>query len=233
MPCRVAVVIPALDEEEALGPVLAAIPRGTRVIVVDNGSVDGTVQVARDGGAEVVSEPRRGYGRAVQAGLRALRDAPPDVVVVLDADGSDDPSHLPELVAPIAEGRADLVLADRTRQAERGALTVPQVVGNAIARTGMRWLTGHAYRDLGPFRALRWEALPQLGLSDPTWGFNVEMQLDAARQGLRIVEIALPYRNRRGGRSKISGTVIGTVRAGYRILATLARHAAREGTSRP
>ncbi|MCB9664286.1 MAG: glycosyltransferase [Alphaproteobacteria bacterium] len=226
-PSQVAVIVPALDEEATIQGVIAAVPAGVRVVVVDNGSRDATAVRARQAGADVVVEPRRGYGRAVQAGLAHLAASPPVAVVVLDADGSDDPAGLAQLVSPILDGSADLVLADRTRVCEPGALTPPQRVGNALARHGLRLLTGHAYRDLGPFRALRWAILPRLRLSDPTWGFNVEMQLDAARAGLRIVEIALPYRNRQGGRSKISGTVIGTVRAGYRIVATLVRHAVR------
>jgi glycosyltransferase involved in cell wall biosynthesis len=220
----IAVILPALDEAASIGGVLAELPAGVRRVVVDNGSRDGTAEVARAAGAEVVHEPRRGYGRAVQAGLRHLAGAPPEVVVILDADHADDPRRLPDLVGPIAEGRADLVLSDRSRLAEPGALTPAQRWGNRLALLGIRRATGHAYRDLGPFRALSWDALERLDLRDPTWGWNVEMQIKAARRGLRILEVSLPYRKRRAGRSKISGTLLGTVRAGYRIVLTLARH---------
>ncbi|MCB9681447.1 MAG: glycosyltransferase [Alphaproteobacteria bacterium] len=222
----VAVIIPALDEEASLPGVLAALPPGPRVVVVDNGSTDRTAEVARAGGAVVVVEPTRGYGGAVQAGIAWLAADPPAVVVVLDADHADDPGRLPELVGPIVAGVADLVLADRTALAEPGALTPAQRWGNRLALAGIHRATGHRYRDLGPFRALRWTSLRALDLQDRTWGWNVEMQIKAVRAGLRIVEIPLPYRRRRAGVSKISGTVLGVARAGYRIVVTLARHGA-------
>lgn len=220
----VAVLIPALDEAGSLPALIAAIPPGPRVIVCDNGSRDSTAAVARAAGATVVHEARRGYGHALVAGLTALADDPPAYVVVLDADHADDPRRLPELLAPLREGRADLVLAVRD-PVEPGALAPAQRAGNTIALAGIRALTGRAYRDLGPFRALRWDVIERLALTDRTWGWNVEMQIRAARLGLRVVEIPLPYRRRRAGDSKISGTVLGTIRAGYRILLTLARHA--------
>lgn len=221
---RVAVVIPALDEAESLPGVLAALPRGLRVVVVDNGSTDATAEVARAGGAEVVREPRRGYGSAVQAGLRHLAADPPEVVAILDADHADDPARLDALVGPILDGQADLVLADRTRTAEPGALQPAQIAGNWLATRLIRAVTRAAYRDMGPFRALRWSALARLELVDPTWGWNVEMQIKAARRGLRVREVPLPYRRRAAGRSKISGTVRGTLRAGARILWAVHRY---------
>lgn len=214
---RVAVVIPCLNEAEALPRVLGAIPREHRVVVGDNGSTDESPAIARALGAEVVHQPRRGYGGAVRAALDHLRADPPEVVVVLDADHSSYLEDLPLLLAPLAAGTADFVLGDRTRLAEPGALTPPQRVGNALATRLIRLRTGVRYRDMGPFRAIRWTALEALAMEDPTWGWNVEMQMKAARQGLRIREVPVRYRPRIG-RSKISGTVQGVARAGVRIV---------------
>jgi glycosyltransferase involved in cell wall biosynthesis len=212
------VVIHALDEAASLPGVLAALPSVWRVVVADNGSRDGTPELARSAGAEVVHEPRRGYGSAVLAGFRHLSADPPDVVVVLDADHADRPELLPRLLAPIAADEADFVLSDRTRDAESGALTPQQRAGTWLATRLMHLVSGHRYRDMAPFRAIRWSSLERLGMEDPTWGWNVEMQLKAVRRGLRICEIPLPYRPRVAGRSKISGTLRGTVIAGGRIL---------------
>ncbi len=187
-------------------------------MVVDNGSGDATARVAREAGAQVLQEPRRGYGRACLRGLAHLAAAPPDAVVFLDADHADDPAGIGKLVAPILAGRADLVIGERTTLGDPGALTPVQRFGNALATTLIAGLTGHRYRDMGPFRALRWEALERLEMSDPTWGWNVEMQLKAVRRGLRVLEVPVPYRPRRAGRSKISGTLVGSARAGARIL---------------
>lgn len=215
---RIAVVIPALDEEESLPLVLADLPPELRVVVVDNGSTDGTARVARERGAEVVSAPRRGYGTAVQAGMNHLRADPPDVLVILDGDHADDPASIPLLVEPIASGRADLVLSDRSRTAEPGALTPVQRFGNALATRLIARSTGHRYADMGPLRAIRWDALLRLGMVDPTWGWNVEMQVKAIRARLRVLEVEVPYRVRARGRSKVSGSLRGAARAGVRIL---------------
>lgn len=217
---RVAVVIPALNEEQALPGVLADLNRlrPGRVVVVDNGSTDETPQVARDAGAIVVTEPRRGYGSACLAGLAFLSDDPPDVVVILDADGSDDVDDLPLLLRPILKGEADMVLGERVSLAERGALLPNQRFGNVLAtRLILRW-TGWTYRDMGPFRALRWDAMQSLHMTDTAYGWNVEMQMKAVQAGLRIEEVPVRYRTRGGGRSKISGTVKGTIKAGIGIL---------------
>lgn len=221
---RVAVVIPALNEAESLPAVLRDLPAVQRVVVVDNGSTDDTAAVARALGAEVVSEPRRGYGRAVQAGIAHLRADPPDVLVILDADHADPPDRLPALLRPIAEDRADLVQSDRTRDAEPGALTFPQRFGNQLATFLIARVSGHAFRDMGPFRAIRWSALESLQMEDPTWGWNVEMQLKAVQSGLRIHEVPLPYRTRKKGQSKISGSLRGAARAGVRILWAVNRY---------
>ena len=225
---RLAIVIPALDEERALPHVLAEIPAGlgARVIVVDNGSRDRTAEVARAGGAEVVHQPRRGYGYACQAGLEALAGAPPDIVVFLDADHSDYAEEMARLVEPIATGSADLVVGSRLRGQRRpGALPVHALWGNRFAAWMLRLLTGAPFTDLGPFRAIRWSALADLGMREMTFGWTAEMQVRAARRGLRCVEVPVSYRPRIGA-SKISGTFIGSVRAGAHILWTVFRAAA-------
>ncbi|MFW6066954.1 MAG: glycosyltransferase family 2 protein [Myxococcota bacterium] len=218
------VVIPALDEAASIGGVVSAVlrqPPVRSVVVVDNGSSDGTAEIARGAGARVVAEPRRGYGAACQAGIAAL---PPDtdVVVFLDADASDDPAELPDLVEPILRGEADLVVGSRRLgRVEPGALTLPQRVGNRIASEWLRRRFGMDATDLGPFRAIRASALSALGMRDPGYGWTVEMQIKAARAGLRYVEVPVSYR-RRIGRSKISGTVRGVVGASTKILGMLA-----------
>jgi glycosyltransferase involved in cell wall biosynthesis len=223
---RVDVVIPALDEEQALPRVLAQIPGFVRrVVVADNGSRDRTAEVARAGGALVVNEPERGYGAACLAALRFAGSDPPDVVVFLDADHSDCPDEMARLLQPIAARQAELVVGSRVRGvAERGALTPQQRVGNRIACLALSGLYGARYTDLGPFRAIRWETLAALDMRDRNFGWTVEMQLKAARRGVRHVEVPVSYR-RRIGRSKISGTLRGTLRASYTIVSVLARHA--------
>ncbi len=224
------VVIPALDEEEALPHVLAAIPRERvrRVVVADNGSRDRTAAVARAGGAEVVFEPRRGYGAACLAALARLRrTGAPDVVAFLDGDHSDHPEELPRLLAPIEAGEAALVIGSRAiGPREPGSLTVQQRVGNAIAGAALGLLYDARYTDLGPFRAIRWDALERLGMRDRDYGWTVEMQVRAARLGIPHAEVPVSYR-RRIGTSKVSGTLRGTIGASRKILWTLRRHAAR------
>ncbi len=221
------VVIPALNEEASLPLVLRDIPRPPvrRVVVADNGSSDGTSRVAREGGAEVVPAARRGYGSACLAGLDHIRrTGPPDVVVFVDADFSDHPEELPRIVAPILAGEADLVIGSRVLgNRERGALLPQARAGNLVACLLIRLFYGHRFTDLGPFRAARWEALERLEMSDPNFGWTAEMQVKAVRRGLRCVEVPVSYR-RRVGVSKITGTVSGTIRAGYKILWTVARH---------
>ncbi len=223
------VVIPALDEAEALPRVLGDLPGAMlrNVVVVDNGSTDGTPAAAAAAGATVVHEPRRGYGSACLAGLEWIRSGgdPPDIVVFLDGDYSDHPDELPALVGPIADGRADLVVGSRTLGArERGALLPQARAGNAVAVALIRMLYGVRVTDLGPFRAIRWSALERLGMRDPDFGWTVEMQVKAARLGLRAMDVPVSYR-RRIGRSKISGTLVGSIRAGGKILLTVLRHA--------
>ncbi|MBI3020709.1 MAG: glycosyltransferase family 2 protein [Candidatus Omnitrophica bacterium] len=219
----VGIIIPARNEASALGRVLAEIPRALvhEIIVVDNGSTDGTVAVARQGGARVVDEPIPGYGRACLAGLSAL-NASVEVIVFLDGDHSDDAKELPMLLAPIDRGKADLVIGSRASQAEPGSLTLQQRLGNRFACWLMWRCFGVRYTDLGPFRAIRRDALARLAMQDRAFGWTAEMQAKAARVGLRIAEVPVSYR-RRIGRSKISGTLTGTIRAGWAIVTTVLR----------
>jgi glycosyltransferase involved in cell wall biosynthesis len=227
---HIAVVIPALNEESALPRVLADLPQDllTEVVVVDNGSIDRTAAVARAGGATVVSEDRRGYGWACLAGIAHLAGkTPPDIVVFLDADHSDYPQELAMLVLPIMTEGYDLVIGSRPRRAEPGALLPHVRFGNALATLLIRFFYGFTYSDLGPFRAIRFQSLVALGMQDKTYGWTVEMQVKAIQHGLRITEAQVRYRKRSSGKSKVGGTITGTVLAGYKILWTVMRYAWR------
>jgi glycosyltransferase involved in cell wall biosynthesis len=221
---RVAVIIPALDEEEAIGLVLAEIPPGVgKVVVVDNGSGDRTAEVARGAGACVVREPRRGYGQACLTGIAAAEGA--DVLAFLDGDHSDHPRQLPDVLAPILAGEADLVIGSRELgRRGKGSHPLHAVLGTRLCVALMNRLVGTRATDLGPFRAVTAEALRRLDMRDRSFGWTVEMQLKAARHGLRVRGVPVDYRPR-VGRSKVSGTLLGSVRAGARILGTIARHA--------
>ncbi len=216
----VAVVIPALNEERSIAGVLAAVPPWVKqIIVVDNGSTDRTAQIALSTGAQVVYEPRRGYGAACLAGMAALQN--PDVVVFLDADGSDDPRRMDRLVGPIARGDVDMVIGSRVLGGpEPGALSLPQRRGNALACWLMRLFWGVRYTDLGPFRAIRHRALRRLAMDARGYGWTIQMQLRTARLGLEVAEVPVPYR-RRIGISKISGTWRGVLGAGFKILSSI------------
>jgi glycosyltransferase involved in cell wall biosynthesis len=221
---KVTVIIPAVDEEPAIGLVLAEIPpAASEVIVVDNGSRDRTAEVARRAGARVVSEPRRGYGQACLAGIAAAGDA--DVLVFLDADYSDYPGQLVDVLAPILAGQADLVIGSR-RLGRRVSGSHPwhAVVGTRLCVAAMNLLLGTRATDLGPFRAIRAGALRRLGMRDRDFGWTAEMQAKAALSGLRVQEVPVDYRPR-VGRSKVSGTLSGSLRAGAKILGVIARHA--------
>ena len=222
---RTVVIIPAHDEEAALPRVLADIPPGAAdvVLVVDNGSADGTAAAARRAGATVVDEPRRGYGSACLAGMAAAAELHPDIAVFLDADHSDHAEEMERLVAPIRRGDFDLVIGSRALgQRERGALLPQARLGNILAVHLIRWLYGHRYTDLGPFRAIRWSSLQALRMRDRAFGWTAEMQVRAVQRGLRITEVPVRYR-RRVGRSKITGTLGGTLRAAHGILGTIFR----------
>jgi len=221
----VAVIIPALNEEESIGQVLTAIPVGVadEIIVVDGGSSDDTVAIARAGGARVVHESRRGYGRACAAGVAAARG---EVVLFLDADGADDPVQIPNLLAPILDEQADMVLGSRLAgEVAAGAMPWHQRFGNWLAAGLIRILYGLPLTDLGPFRAVSRELLLGLEMEEMTYGWPTEMIVKAARRGWRVVETPVRYRPRLGGRSKISGTVRGTALATYYILWTIFRYA--------
>lgn len=209
------VVLPVLDEAEALPRVLARMPDGYRPIVVDNGSADGSPEVAADLGARVVHEPRRGFGAACFAGLQA---AEADVVCFMDCDGSLDPAQLPAVASPVLEGRADLCLG--ARQAERGAWPRHARIANQALAWELRRRTGVALRDLGPMRAARREALVALEIADRRSGWPLEMVLRALAAGWRVQEVPVDYRDRHG-RSKVTGTVGGTLRAVHDMAALL------------
>lgn len=220
----VVVVIPALDEAETIAGVLAELRAAgvERAVVVDNGSRDATATVALAHGATVVRESRRGYGAAVARGLEEAADD--EIVLFVNADGSDDPRDLEAVVGPVAAGLADLVVGSRVLgTVEPGALTPVQRFGNWLATRLLGWIFGVRLTDLGPFRAARASTLRALGIRDRGFGWTVEMEARALRAGLRVVEVSVSYRRRRGGRSKISGTIVGSVRAGVAIINAVAR----------
>jgi glycosyltransferase involved in cell wall biosynthesis len=231
---RVSVIIPTHNEAQAIGRVLADLPSNlvTEVIVVDSNSTDGTPDLARRMGAQVIHEPRRGYGRACLTGFANTEN--PDVVVFLDGDYSDRPSELPIILAPIIEGRADITLGSRLGgKSNPGALPWQQSFGNRLAAGLIRLLYGVQVSDLGPFRALRADVLRALALEEATYGWAVEMILKGAIAGFRIVEVPVSYYPRIG-KSKISGTVKGTVGAAWFILSRIVRYYfRRRGTGTP
>jgi len=230
----ISVIIPALNEEEPIAAVIhdcltTGLPG--EVIVVDNGSSDRTAERARAAGATVISEPTPGYGRACAAGIRALSPEC-DLVIFLDGDGSDCPEFMPQLVEPILRSEQDFVIGSRTRgKREPGSMNFQQVFAGRVAGWLLRLLYGVRYSDMCPFRAIRRSALDRLGMKEPTYGWNLEMQMRAARARLRILEVPVNHRCRTGGESKVSGTLRGTFGAGFRIIATLFRVAMeRRGT---
>ena len=222
------VIIPAFNEEKSVCKVIAAIPRGLihEVIVVNNASKDETAAVARQAGATVVNEDTPGYGRACLKGIAYVSGSTPlpDIVVFLDADYSDYPEEMEKLIEPIITQNADLVIGSRALgQREKGSMTVPQQFGNWLATRLLSVLYDVTFSDLGPFRAIRYKSLVALNMQDKTYGWTVEMQLKAAKQKMYCVEIPVRYR-KRIGHSKISGTVKGTVMAGYKILTTIFKY---------
>ena len=222
----VALIIPALDEEDAIGSLLSQIDRRQvrDVIVGDNGSSDRTADIARAGGAEVVHIAERGYGAACAGALSRLT-SDVDVVLFMDADGSDDPAEIGALLEPLAAGQADLVIGSRALgTVEPGALTPQQRFGNWLATRLIRLLYGHRYTDLGPFRAIRRELLDRIAMRDRRYGWTVEMQVRTLQLGARVIEVPVRYR-RRVGRSKISGTVTGVLKAGWWIVYTIFKYA--------
>lgn len=221
----VAVVIPCLNEEETIAEVVREVMEQApdEVIVVDNDSADGTADKARSAGARVVFQPLRGYGRACAAGLAAVRpDA--EIVCYLDGDGSDVPSYLKDIVGPIARGEADFVMGSRLRgHREAGSMTPQQLFAGRLAGLLMNLLYGVNYTDMSPFRAMAVRTLRALGMRERTYGWNLEMQMRVAAAGLRIREIAVDHRRRRGGVSKVSGQVIAGLSASWKIVTTFIR----------
>lgn len=222
------VIIPAFNEQNAVGLVVEEIPKAlvTEIIVIDNGSHDDTFEQALKKGATALRENRRGYGQACLKGMEhiAQSNPPPDIVVFLDGDHSDYPEDLPELIAPILDNRADLVIGSRAPgMREKRSMTPQQVFGNWLAITLIRWFYGIRYTDLGPFRAIRYSSLLAIRMTDTNYGWTVEMQLKAAKLGLRTLDVPVRYR-RRIGVSKVSGTIKGTLMAGYKIIFTIFKH---------
>ncbi len=223
-----AIIIPALNEEDALRHLLPEIPRAFArwVIVVDNGSSDGTASVAENAGAIVVRETRRGYGRACLSGFDKARELGADLLIFMDGDGSDDPADLPVMLKPLVEGRADFVIGSRvSKNAARGAVPPQARLGNWLVSTLIRLRFGAPVHDIGSFRALPCSVLESLEMREMTYGWPVEMVVKAARAGYRMVEVPLHYRPRSHGRSKVAGTITGSVRAAYSMLKTTFRYA--------
>lgn len=221
------VIIPAYNEEASIGLVVNELPESMvrEIIVCNNNSKDDTARVAREAGATVVDEPRPGYGSACLRGMAHIAARPPaewpDIVVFIDGDHSDYPEQLPELVAPIVEQDMDLVIGSRALgDLEPGSMQPQQIFGNWLATTLIKLIYGYEFTDLGPFRAVRYTALREMGMRDPDFGWTVEMQVRAAKAGLRCTEVPVRYR-RRIGVSKISGTIRGTLLAGHKILWTI------------
>ena len=219
----VALIVPALDEAQTIGDVVRAVPRSVvdEVIVVDGGSTDGTAVAAQAAGARVIRARRSGYGAACLAGVRATERP---VVAFIDGDGSDDPAEIPRLVAPILAGDQDFVIGSRARGArEKGSMGVHQLIAGRIAGLLLRALYGVRYTDMCPLRAIRRDALHRLGMRERTYGWNLEMQMRAARAGLRILELPVRHRNRAGGASKVAGSLKGSVKASWQIASTFFR----------
>jgi len=221
----VALVIPVIDEGATIGAVVRAVPRAAidEVIVVDGGSRDDTVAQAQAAGARVIVEPRSGYGAACLAGVRAASPAC-TIIAFIDGDGSDDPADLERLIAPVRAGDQDFAIGSRARGVRQaGSMGAHQVLAGHLAGLAMRALYGVRYTDMGPLRAIRRDALERLGMRERTYGWNLEMQMRAARAGLRILEVPVSHRNRAGGASKVAGSLRGTLRASWNIAATFVR----------
>lgn len=225
---NIKVVIPAYNEELSIAHVIADIPKdwASEIIVVNNGSKDNTAAVAAEAGATVLHQPKSGYGNACLTGIEYLKDPSksPDILVFMDGDYSDYPQQLPEVAGPIVSGKADFVIGSRALgNREGGSMTFPQVFGNWLATSMMKWFYRTSYTDLGPFRAIGFQQLLALDMKDKTYGWTVEMQVKAAKQKLRITEVPVNYKKRIGV-SKVSGTVKGTVMAGYKIIFTIFKY---------
>ncbi len=222
------VIIPAFNEENGVGQVIQEIPMDlvSEIIVVNNASTDNTGRVAKKAGATVLREPTPGYGRACLAGIGYLKakNSKPDIVVFLDADHSDFPEEIRQLVEPILAHNVDLVIGSRTLgHREKGSMTPQQVFGNWLATRLLRLFYGAKFTDLGPFRAIKYDSLLALDMQDKTYGWTVEMQVKAAKQKMKCMEVPVDYRKRIGF-SKVSGTLKGTLGAGYKIITTIFKY---------
>ncbi|NVK49454.1 MAG: glycosyltransferase family 2 protein [Cyclobacteriaceae bacterium] len=221
------VIIPAFNEEKSIPKVISAIPSWVRhIVVANNNSTDSTAEVAQKSGAIVVFEGQKGYGKACLTAMDWIKsqEVQPDVLVFLDGDFSDYPEEMGLLIKPIEEGKADMVIGSRAMgNRERGSMTLPQVFGNWLATTLMRWIQGAHYSDLGPFRAILWKKLLELEMRDENYGWTIEMQIKAHQRGLRYLEVPVSYRKRIGV-SKVSGTVKGVIGAGYKIILTIFKY---------
>ena len=222
------VIIPAFNEQNAVGLVIDEIPKDlvSEIIVVDNGSTDDTYEQAKSRGATVLKEPTRGYGNACLKGMAHIANSTtrPDIVVFLDGDHSDYPEQLKDLAQPIVEDKVDMVIGSRALgNKEKGSMTPQQIFGNWLATSLIKIFYGVTYTDLGPFRAIRYESLLTIGMQDRTYGWTVEMQLKAAKLNLRVMDVPVNYRQRIG-LSKVSGTVKGTIGAGYKIIYTIFKY---------
>lgn len=225
----IVLILPAKDEAQTLPSVLRHVPQEIdHFIVVDNGSVDATAKVAERYGARVISEAIPGYGRSCLAAFGVLDDINPDIVAFADADGSDNVTQLCDLLHPIANGDADLVLEQRIPTTAQ-ALSLQQRLGNHLSTSLIHIIWGHSYSDLGPMRAIRWSSLKSLHMEDKDYGWTVEMQIKAVKKGLRICEIPMPYRIRTAGMSKVSRNLQGSIRAGVKILRVIFREAMLDG----
>jgi len=230
---KVAIVIPALNEEAAIRQLLAELPQDFAqwVIVVDNGSTDATATVARNSGAIVANEPTRGYGRACLKGYKTACNLGAEIVIFMDGDGSDDPTDLPMMLKPIAEGRADFVIGSRvSTSAERGAIPAQARLGNWLVSRMIRLLYGVRLHDIGSFRVVRSSLLETIDMREMTFGWPVEMLVKAARAGYRILELPIHYRHRSHGRSKVAGTISGSIKAAYYMLSTTLRYSGARRT---
>ena len=221
------VIIPAYNEEKSIPKVIAEIPKFVRhIVVADNNSTDRTGEVAKTAGAEVVFEPQKGYGKACLTAMEWIRnrEIQPEIVVFLDGDYSDYPEEMTDLIHPILAGKAEMVIGSRALgQRESGSMTLPQVFGNWLATTMMRYMQGAKFSDLGPFRAIVWTKLLELNMVDQNFGWTIEMQIKAHKAGLRYTEVPVNYRKRIGV-SKVSGTVKGVIGAGYKIIFTIFKY---------
>ncbi|MBL7810010.1 MAG: glycosyltransferase family 2 protein [Saprospiraceae bacterium] len=225
---RIYVLIPAWNEEKSLPLVINGLPANwiKKVVVCDNGSTDQTAEVAKAAGAVVIHQPERGYGNACLAGMRYLEQLPsseqPEIVVFIDGDFSDYPEELPKVVAPVLNDKMDLVIGSRMLGGmDADAMTMPQRFGNWLAPALIRLIYGYRFSDLGPFRAIRWEALKAMRMVDRNYGWTVEMQVKAAKMQLSCTEVPVQYRKRAAGQSKVSGTIKGTILAGWKIITTI------------